>query len=241
MNESYAGLLADLADEQSTLDRLLAKTAPTDWTRPTPAEGWDVSDTVWHLVVAERAALASLADDQDPLAAHPEHAYGPHPDIDPNDLLASWRAARCATLDAFAGRDSRQRVPWGGRRMSVQSLATARLMECWAHGLDCFAALDEQPVDTNRLIHVAWLGWRTLGYAFALNGEKPPGQLRIEVAAPSGASWVFGPEGSPSRIRGDAGVWCRVVTHRWRQATPPPLQTEGQLAERAVVIAQAFL
>jgi uncharacterized protein (TIGR03084 family) len=244
MNASYAGLLADLADEQSTLDRLLAKAAPGDWTTATPAEGWDVSDTVWHLVVAERAALASLADDEDPLAAHPEHAYGPRPDLDPDDLLASWRAARGATLDALAGCDSRQRVPWGGRRMSVQSLATARLMECWAHGLDCFAALDEQPVDTDRLIHVAWLGWRTLGYAFNVNGEKPPtppDQLRIELGAPSGASWRFGPEGSPSRLQGDAGVWCRVVTHRWRLASPPPLQAEGQLAERTVLIAQAFL
>jgi hypothetical protein len=31
------------------------------------------------------------------------------------------------------------------------------------------------------------------------------------------------------------------VTHRWRLASPPPLQAEGQLAERTVLIAQAFL
>ena len=50
-------------------------------------------------------------------------------------------------------------VPWGGSRMSAQSLATARLMETWAHGLDCFAALNATPRDTERLRHVAWLGF----------------------------------------------------------------------------------
>jgi uncharacterized protein (TIGR03084 family) len=244
MNASYAGLLADLADEQSTLDRLVAKAEPDRWRTPTSAEGWDVVDTVWHLLIAERAALASLVDDEDPLAAHPEHGYGPHPDIGPDQVLAAWRTARQATLSAFGRRDSGDRVPWGGRRMSVQSLATARLMECWAHGLDCFAALDEEPVETDRLLHVAWLGWRTLPYAFAVAGETPPAApdgLRVELRGPSGAIWSFGPELATARVAGPAGVWCRVVTHRWREPFPPPLRAEGELAERAVAIARAFL
>jgi len=244
MNDPFAGLLADLADEQATLDDLLAQTPAERWRTPTPAEGWDVVDTMWHLLIAERAAWASLVEDQDPLAAHPRHAIGPTPDIDPAELLVQWRAARTATVDAFAGRPSDDRVPWGGRRMSVRSLATARLMESWAHGLDCFAALDVQPVDTDRLLHVAWLGWRSLPYAFAVHGEKPPApphQLRVELAAPSGVTWPIGPDEYSGRVRGDAGVWCRVVTHRWRQPAPPPLETEGPLAERAVAVAQAFL
>jgi len=128
--------------------------------------------------------------------------------------------------------------------MSVRSLATARLMECWSHGLDCFAALGEQPVDTDRLVHVAWLGWRSLPYAFTVTGEQPPAppdQLRVELRAPSGVTWTFGPDERGARVRGDAGVWCRVVTHRWREPTPPPLEAEGTLAQRAVAIAQAFL
>ena len=128
--------------------------------------------------------------------------------------------------------------------MSVRSLATARLMECWAHGLDCFAALGVQPVDTDRLVHVAWLGWRSLPYAFAVTGAQPaapPDQLRVELRAPSGGLWTFGPAHYSARVRGDAGVWCRVVTHRWRDLKPPPLEAEGALAEQAVGIAQAFL
>jgi uncharacterized protein (TIGR03084 family) len=244
MDSSYPGLLADLADEQATLDGLLARTHPDRWSTPTPARGWDVSDTLWHLVVAEKAARASLVEDRDPLAEHPGHAYGPNPRQAPRELLASWRSARAETLDAFAHHDDGQRVPWGGRRMSVRSLATARLMECWAHGLDCFAALEEPAVDTDRLRHVAWLGWRTLAYAFALAGQPPTApleELRIELQAPSGGTWSFGPEGSQERVTGAAGVWCRVVTHRWRDASPPALCVSGQLAVQAVSVAQAFL
>ena len=244
MDSSYPGLLADLADEQATLDGLLARTPPDRWGTPTPAEGWDVSDTIWHLVGAERAARASLVDDRDPLAEHPEHTYGPNPGQNPGELLAGWRSARAETLDAFARHDGGQRVPWGGRRMSVRSLATARLMECWAHGLDCFSALDEQAVDTDRLGHVAWLGWRTLAYAFAVARQTPPApleQLRIDLRAPTGGTWAFGPEGSQDRVTGAAGVWCRVVTHRWRDPSPPPLDVSGDLAARAVSVAQAFL
>jgi uncharacterized protein (TIGR03084 family) len=244
MDAAYPGLLADLAEEQATLDDLLSRTPAVRWRTPTPAAGWDMVDTMWHLVTAERAALASLVEDRDPLAEHPRHAVGPTPDIEPGELLAQWRAARGATLETFARLDGAARVPWGGRRMSVRSLATARLMECWAHGLDCFAAVDERPVDTDRLVHVAWLGWRSLPYAFAVNGERPPvptDRLRLELRAPSGVTWSFGPEGAPARVRGDAGVWCRVVTHRWRDPSPPPLEAKGALAERAVAVAQAFL
>jgi len=244
MDASYPALLLDLAAEQATLDDLLARTPADRWRTPTPAAGWDVADTMWHLLTAERAALVSLTDDQDWLADRPRHDVGPRPDMEPADLLAEWRVARGATLDACARREGRARVPWGGRRMSVRSLATARLMETWAHGLDCFAALEVQPVDTDRILHVAWLGWRSLPYAFAVNGEQPaapPDQLRLELRAPSGVTWTLGPDKCSAAVRGEAGVWCRVVTHRWRQPRPPPLEAEGALAEQAVAIAQAFL
>jgi uncharacterized protein (TIGR03084 family) len=244
MDAPYPALLADLAAEHATVDDLLARAPAERWRTPTPAAGWDVADSMWHLLTAERAALVSLAEDQDWLAEHPRHEIGPRPEVEPAELLVQWRAARSATLDAFARRDGSARVPWGGRRMSVRSLATARLMETWAHGLDCFAALNVQPVDTDRLIHVAWLGWRSLPYAFAVSGLRPaapPESLRLELRAPSGVTWMLGPDDCSARVRGDAGVWCRVVTHRWRDPTPPPLEGEGVLAEQAVAIAQAFL
>jgi hypothetical protein len=82
--------------------------------------------------------------------------------------------------------------------------------------------------------------------AFAVAGEEPPAPpaaLRIEVRAPSGASWAFGPDAhdAAGTVRGEAGVWCRVVTHRWRDPESPPLACDGELAVAAVRVARAFL
>jgi uncharacterized protein (TIGR03084 family) len=236
-------LLADLDAEQQSLDDLLASLDDTDWAAPTPAAGWTVHDTVAHLALAELLAHASVVDERDPVGSGPFPFQAP---AAPAALLDSWRSARHATLAAFAARDDRDRVPWGGRRMAVRSLATARLMETWAHGLDCFAAVGRAPVDTDRLVHVARLGWRSLPVAFAVAGESPPAppeELRVELRAPSGARWEFGPDAgeAAARVRGDASVWCRVVTHRWRAPEPAPLECAGDLATAAVRVARAFL
>src|SRR4029077_19835197 len=123
--------------------------------------------------------------------------YDPYEVPGAHELLREWRDARTATLAAFADVDDRDRVPWGGRAMAARTLATARLMETWAHGLDCFAAFGMSPVDTARLRHVAWLGWKTLPHAFALAGVAPvapPEKLRVELLAPDGRSeWTYGP------------------------------------------------
>jgi uncharacterized protein (TIGR03084 family) len=236
-------LVADLDAEHQELDALLTALADDEWAAATPADGWTVHDTVAHLALAELLAYASVVDDRDPVGSGPFPFTAPD---EPAALLAVWRDARQATLAAFRERDDRDRVPWGGRRMAVRSLATARLMETWAHGLDCFAAVDAPVRDTDRLVHVARLGWRSLAVAFAVAGEEPPAppeSLRVEVRAPSGDTWAFGPDthDAAGTVRGDAGVWCRVVTHRWRAPEPPPLACDGELAVAAVRVARAFL
>jgi uncharacterized protein (TIGR03084 family) len=235
-------LLDDLRAEQAVLDDLLSSLRPGDWRRPTPDEGWTVADTVRHLVVAERAAARSVRDGIDFVGGG--HAAEPEPAADDDELLDAWRAARTITADALGALDDRARVPWGGREMSARSLATARLMESWAHGLDCFAAVDRATLDTDRLVHVAWLGWRTLAFAFARVSEQPPRrpeELRVELIAPSGATWAFGPPDSRDSVFGPAGTWCRVVTHRLRPPAPNDLVATGSLAEASLRVAQAYL
>jgi uncharacterized protein (TIGR03084 family) len=236
-------LLSDLAEEHYVLETLLG-TRLDGWSCPTPAAGWDVLDTVRHLVVSERAAVASVLHDIDPLGGGLSSTVEAPATVEPLEVLQEWRSARRETLLAFAGCEDGARVPWGGRRMSARSLATARLMECWAHGLDCFSALGEQATDTVRLRHVAWLGWSTLPFAFRAAGEEPPADprsLRVELDGPDGQRWEFGPAGSPDRIKGSASAWCRVVTHRWRDSRPADLEADGRLAQRSLVVARAFL
>jgi uncharacterized protein (TIGR03084 family) len=234
-------VIDDLRDEQDVLDRFLGALAPAEWTRPTPAEGWTIADTVHHLLVAERAATRSARDLVDFTEGGSE--ADPLPD-DPAALLAAWRHARSTTVDALTARGLDARVPWGGRRMSVRSLATARLMETWAHGLDCFAAVGAPIVDTDRLEHVAWLGRQTLPYAFTVAGVAPPAapeELLVDLVAPSGARWRFGPADSPHVVAGSASAWCRLVTRRRRDPGPDDLVATGPLADAALRVAKAYL
>jgi uncharacterized protein (TIGR03084 family) len=233
-------LLADLRAEQSVLLAALDGSGE-GWELPTPAEGWTVRDTVAHLCVAERAAVLSVSRGIDPL----ESGLGGSDSQLPGDaVLAAWRAAAAEAADAFAMRADSDRVPWGGRTMSVRSLATARIMECWAHGLDCLAALNQPTIATTRLRHIAWLGYRTLPYAFSVAGvvtPADPASLRIELDGPNGQVWTFGPPESAERISGPALDWCRVATHRLREGDPMRLASQGELAVLALRHARAFL
>ena len=233
-------LLADLRAEHAVLLAALDGISE-GWDRPTPAEGWTVRDTVAHLYVAEQAATQSVSSGIDPLDSR---IGASHADLSGDALLEAWRTAAAEAVDAFAAREGFDRVPWGGRTMSVRSLATARLMECWAHGLDCLAALNQPSIATLRLRHIAWLGYRTLPYAFSAVGVIPsadPASLRIELDGPSGQHWTFGPPESAERITGPALDWCRVATHRLRPGDPMCLSAQGNLAEVAVRHARAFL
>jgi uncharacterized protein (TIGR03084 family) len=127
--------------------------------------------------------------------------------------------------------------------MSARSFAEARLMETWAHGLDCYAALDIAPVDTDRLRRIAGLGFRALPYAFGLNGDEPPGDIQniaLDLRAPDGTEWRFGPSGTVDVISGAAGEWCRVVTRRCR-AEYTSLRARTPLGALALKVARAYL
>jgi hypothetical protein len=63
----------------------------------------------------------------------------------------------------------------------------------------------------------------------------------LELVAPGGGQWEIGPANSPAVLRGDAGVWCRLVTHRTRTPPARPLTARGVLAEQALTVARAFL
>jgi uncharacterized protein (TIGR03084 family) len=253
-----ASLLRDLAEEEAVLDQLVASLDGREWASATPATDWTVADTIAHLAVSERAAADSLCDDRDPVSGLAgSHAPTEVPEVPDHErpatgfasstaVLAEWRTQRARVLDAFADRADDDRVPWGGRRMAVRSLATARLMETWAHGLDCFAGLGVTPIDTDRLAPIAWLGWKTLPYAFAVAGESPPAppaDLRLELVSPGGARWEYGPplDAAAAVVRGSAGDWCRVATHRFRRTTLPDLVADGPLAVAALRVARAFL
>ena len=119
-------------------------------------------------------------------------------------------------------------------------MATARLMETWAHGQDVADTLgvDRQPTD--RLRHVAHIGVRARDYAYLVNGLTPPAEeFRVELAGPSGDSWTWGPEQATQRVTGPALDFCLLVTQR-RHRDDLAVLAEGADAEQWLTIAQAF-
>jgi uncharacterized protein (TIGR03084 family) len=119
-------------------------------------------------------------------------------------------------------------------------MATARLMETWAHGRDVADALGASTDTTERLKHIARLGVRTLDFAYSVNQLTPPAEeFRVELAAPDGTVWAWGPEDATQRVTGPAEDFCLLVTQRvGRDATA--LRATGPDAEAWLGIAQAF-
>ncbi len=96
-------------------------------------------------------------------------------------------------------------MPWFGPPMSPASMATARFMETWAHALDVYDALEVAPEPTDRIRHVAHLGVRTRDFAFGVRELEPPAEeFRVELVAPSGEAWTWGPEDAAQSVRGPA-------------------------------------
>jgi uncharacterized protein (TIGR03084 family) len=124
--------------------------------------------------------------------------------------------------------------------MSAASMATARLMETWAHGRDVADALGETPAPTDRLRHIVRLGVRTRNFAFGVHGLPTPfEEFRVELRGPSGAMWTYGPEDATDRVTGPALDFCLLVTQRAHRADLA-LRAEGPDADRWLDIAQAF-
>ncbi len=132
------------------------------------------------------------------------------------------------------------RLPWFGPPMSVTSMATARLMETWAHGLDITDALHHPPSVSPRLRHVAHIGVRTREFAFRQRGLPPPAEeFRIELVAPDGGTWSWGPDDAAQRVTGPALDFCLLVTQR-RHRDDLELTAVGPDADRWLDLAQAF-
>ncbi|MFE2108610.1 TIGR03084 family metal-binding protein [Kitasatospora sp. NPDC059463] len=249
-----AGLLADLRDESAVLDGLVAALEPERWALDTPAPGWTVAHQIAHLAwtdgwseLAARDPEAFVAESGrvfgEPAAAGAdpvEDGAARGAAEEPAALLARWRTGRERLAAALAAAPADARLPWLGPPMKAASMATARLMETWAHGQDVADALGVRREPTARLRHVAHLGVRTIGFAFTVHGlPAPQAPVRVELTAPDGGSWTWGPADAADRVTGPALDFCLLVTQR-RHRDDLALTAVGELATAWLPIAQAF-
>ncbi|MHB8263411.1 MAG: maleylpyruvate isomerase family mycothiol-dependent enzyme [Acidimicrobiales bacterium] len=203
-------LLDDLRAEHVDLDRIASGISEDAWLRSTPAEGWDVRDSIGHLAYFDDAARMAIENPEafeiqvegigslrfDPIAEHLVRGRA----MSAASMLGWWRDARQSLLQCLEQADPSSRVAWYGPSMGMRSFVTARLMETWAHGQDVCDAIGGSREPTSRLRHIADLGVRTRGFSYAVRGmEIPDNEILVELAAPgSGNSrgdtwrWIAG-------------------------------------------------
>ena len=256
MSTLLAGLLEDLAAESEDLDRLVADLDADGWSTPTPATPWSVADTIAHLLWTDRIAalaatdeeafaaeLAGLAEQagggaaEDAVTAVAQRLASSH---DPAGLLAAWREGRSALVRALTAVPEGGRLPWFGTSMAPASMATARLMETWAHGHDVAHALGVSRAPTDRLRHVVRLAVRARPYAHTVNGlDAPVTPVRVELTGPDGDTWREGPEEATDVVTGSAYDFCLVAVQRMHP-DDTDLEAHGEAAAAFLDVVQAF-
>ncbi len=243
-------IVADLRAEQDALDDIVSMLDNDAWSTPTPAAGWDVRDQIGHLTFFDERAAEAILDPEaflaglETAAADIDGYMASHLDVarqsDPGVILSEWRRSRIAVLDALDPLDRSARLAWYGPPMSARTFATARLMETWAHGQDIVDGLEVKRGPTDRLRHIAFLGVRTAGWSFTVNGlDQPTEEVFVSLNAPSGDRWVWNETATQNTVAGDAEDFCLVVTQR-RHVSDTGLEITGRVAEQWMFIAQAF-
>jgi uncharacterized protein (TIGR03084 family) len=256
MTDLLRSLLDDLTAEGDQLRATVERLGPDGWTRTTPAPGWTVATQVAHLLWTDEVAVLAahslegpeakqawddvvLAAINDPMGYVDKGAFEVA-ELPRDDVLTRWAAGRDGLRHALTALPAGQKMPWFGPPMSAASMATARFMETWAHALDVYDAAGERPEPTDRIRPVAHLGVRTRNFAYSVHQEEPPDQeFRVELTAPSGELWTWGPADAAQKVTGSAYDFCLLVTQRVNRADTG-LVAVGDDAEHWLGIAQAF-
>ena len=247
--EEVGRALTDLEDEGNYLDGALGRDN-VDLTTPTPSPGWTIAHQIGHLLWSDRVSTMACLDPAG--FGRQAEAFGADPHKTNNagavteasrdraELLETWRKGRSDLLNALYDLPADARIPWFGPAMSVPGMASARIMETWAHGLDVTDTLGRPPSATSRLRHVADLGVRTRDFAFSIHGLRSPwSAFRIELAAPDSTPWTWGPAQAADRITGSALDFALLVTQRRHRDDLDLTATAGS-ADQWLDIAQVF-
>jgi uncharacterized protein (TIGR03084 family) len=243
-------VLADLRDEGEALEGLVAGLEAEAWALPTPAPRWTVAHQIAHLAWTDEQSLLAVTDEPAFRDASQAALASPGTFVDeaaeagaaqpPARLLERWSSTRAELLRVLGKLPRGRRIPWYGPSMSAAGMASARIMETWAHGEDVADALGVPREPTARLRHVVRIGVRARDFAYAVRGLQPPsGPFRVELEGPGGELWAHGPEDAVQRVTGDAVGFCRLVTQRIHR-DDAGVRAEGPDAERWLELAQAF-
>jgi len=243
-------VLSDLTAESLQLDQWVAGLAVSAWDTVTTPEGWTVTDQIAHLHWTDTASLTAIEDPDAFGVMLKEATADPTTFLDrqtaeialipAGDLLLLWREGRVDLDAALRAVPDGEKVPWFGPPMSPTSMATARIMETWAHGHDIGEALGITIPRTARARHVCHIGVRARQYAYLVRGEGDPGvDIRVELSGPDGDLWTWGPEDAVERVTGSGHDFALLATRR-RHLDDVDVRAGGEHAAHWLTIVQAF-
>ncbi|MFJ9829571.1 TIGR03084 family metal-binding protein [Streptomyces sp. NPDC101160] len=246
LNDVLKALATDIEETARLVEGLDEET----WHTETPAPGWSIADQVAHLTFIFHLAGTAASDPE----GFAKLAAGAAGDFDgavnaalkqfnqfpPAQLLARFRALGQQSVDALAAVPEDQVVPWLVNPLPPTVLASAGIMEIFGHGQDIADALGVRREATERLRHLVFFAFLTRDFGYLSRGLTPPAEpFRIEVTAPTGEIWAYGPEDAANKVTGPAEDFCLLVTRR-RHREDLALVATGEEADRWLDIAQAY-
>lgn len=250
-------VVSDLIAEQSVVDSLVSAMTEEQWNQVIDNEIinvgdipriWTVKDEILHIALFdESAAKLMMGLGNDLFDIIPEETQDKYYRITPyrnwskDEVLSWWRESRTKMNDLFYNIDPKARVPWApGMPMSARSLASARLMETWAHSVDIYDQLRIPVRVEDRISHTLFLAYQARPNAYHINGlEMPDTPLYVECVLPSGKIWSKGPADAANYIKGSAAEWA-LVSIRRRNWMDTDLEVVGDDARQFASIVQTF-
>lgn len=243
-------ILNDFIAEQSLIDALVDDLTEEQWLMPVrDVEMWNIKDAVIHIAFYDYAAVKLIKGEADDLVALSEAESGidqyvratKFHHLTGSEVLSWWREIRSRLVTLLYDKNPKDRIPWApGMPMSAKSLASARLMELWAHSVDLYDALGIEPVVKDRITSTLFLSWQARLNAYRINNlEMPDTPVYLELALPSGRVWAKGEPGADNYIKGLAKDWALVAIRR-RNWMDTELEVVGDEARRYASIVQTY-
>lgn len=235
----------DLDSESAQLESMLESLSAEQWLLPSNATGWSVADVVLHLAQSEESIPLSASIQTEAEWSTDANKVDDLVDQwvqrerdEPLAVFERWKVAHRRSAATLRAADESRKLRWAAAPLKPATLATTRIAEHWAHALDIAVPLGVDYPDTDRLRHVAWLGYRTLPYAFRL-ARIVPQPVFVELTAPAGATWTFGSPSAPTHVCGMAAQFCRIGARRLN-AHDSSVTASGPLADATLQLLRNY-
>ena len=244
-------ICADIEAETEALAGVVDGFTEHQWRAPTVAEGWDSCETILHLGATDWICYLAVSNPAGFAEVRARLANG---EVSVHELVRSetntkagnelWRwflEIRGSMVDALRKTEPKARITWLGPDIGARSLATSRLLETWTHSHDLADTFDVPYPPTDRLRHIAHIGYVTREFSYINRGmSRPDEPVRLELLSPNGESWTWGPSDAEQLVVSTAYEFCKVLTRRLplREST---VETKGAFATEWMEIAQPWI